>query len=202
MSCKRCGNQGHNIRTCKNEPDVSEVTPEVVEYIVSPRKRQPELTAEEYADKVEQQHPGIVSMLSKLSDTAIARLYGLSRSRVFQHRKRLEVVSRSEVRNSKPLTQQEIDLIGTMPDGVLAEKLNITTRRVKAIRALLNVPPYERVVEKSVLYSVKDRLCKESDGQIAQELGLGLSTVRNFRYKHLIAAYVQTNRGHKKGVKP
>lgn len=199
MSCKRCGNHGHNVRTCKS---TLENKPEVVEYIVTPRKRAGELSVEEYAERVDLHHPGIVEKLSKQSDAEIGRHYGLTRGRVYQIRKRLGALSHSEVRDSKPLTQQEIDLVGTMPDGVIAEKLNITTRRVKAIRSLFGIPPYQREIEKSVVYSAMDRLGKVPDGQVAQELRLSLSTVRNFRTKHQIKAYVQTNRGHKKGVKP
>lgn len=155
--CRTCGQPGHNSRTCGRKPGAE-------------AKKKPPTP---YGEALEARHPGITDLLGEVPDSEVAAKYGVSRQAIQQFRARLGVPSHRKqyVGSPRDLTEDEIALLGMMPDKELAEIADLPVYRVARERQDRGVPAFSPLdVLDDVLAPVKDRLGKVSDRQLAREL--------------------------------
>jgi len=130
--CGRCGEPGHNVLTCKNEPQAP----------LKQEKKDRKLSPEDYAAGVELRHPGLVAKLGVVSDKAIAEEYGLSNTWVGLIRARLGVPKAKKAKTK--LTPEQLAMIGTKSDSALTKEWKVSYRQVREARIAMGLPAWRK----------------------------------------------------------
>lgn len=113
----------------------------------------------------------LAPFLGKISDTAAARLTGVSRQTVMRHRKK------TGISNIRILCKwEDFDaLLGKVPDKEVAKRAGCSLTAVYYRRKKLNIPSFDK-------WETLDSLLRTmSDAEVAEELGCSLETVRKRR---------------------
>ena len=177
--CQRCKAFGHNSRTCTNAPDEFYVPP------TEPSEEERALKAEErWLKGVQDRYPGLVEQIGTVFDARIAEQYGLSRERIRQIRNRL---GHSRFEALPPLlTDEEVLLLGAMPDAQCGERLGLhpgVVQRERVRRGILSYAVANRKERDTLLGSVQHLLGKIPDPEIVAMLGHGLTVAYVYRYR-------------------
>lgn len=80
------------------------------------------------------------SLLGTDTDTNIAKIYGICLTDVTNKRNELNIKPFNEHFKRKQFTDEEINLLGTLPDAVLAYQLDTTVTTIKKIRTGMSIP--------------------------------------------------------------
>jgi transcriptional regulator with XRE-family HTH domain len=162
-SCRKCGEPGHNAATCgRPEP--------------TPRSR-----VREYREKVEAKYPGMLEMLGDSTDQVVGDEYGLSRQRIQQIRKKLGI----EACQTPFLpTSEQIALLGTRTDRDLAAEWRVSSNTVSRIRRDRNISAWTPWVEyEKALEPHLDKIGKISDPKVAKIAGVTVRVVYEYRHR-------------------
>jgi hypothetical protein len=177
--CQHCKGLGHNVQNCTNAPDEFYVPPTVLTVEERAMKRE-----ERWLKGVQDRYPGLVEQIGTVFDARIAEQYGLSRERIRQIRNRLGH-SRFEARPPL-LTDEEVLLLGAMPDAECGERLGLhpcAVQRERLRRGILSHAAANRKERDTLIGSVQHLLGKTPDPQIAAMLGHGLTVHNIYRYR-------------------
>lgn len=134
---------------------------------------------------IETSYPGMFDRLGKDRDSALAAEYGISRERVRQYRLRYNI---NAVPRAYAFPNRAVRLLGVATDAELARKYNVPVPTIFNMRRKMGIPRASVTSRTNrILEIAKDRLGKESDGKIAQSLGVSPILVCKYRNKHGIA---------------
>lgn len=212
MSCSICKQRGHNKATCAsntekvvrppNDDRYKEIRPflgtkpdsEVArDFGVSKqrvRKLRQRWAIPPYVqtNSPDQYHPGIMARLGVESDAEIARDYGISRQRVFQLRQERNIPSpKAWIERAK---QEIVPLLGTVPDTEIARTHKLSPYIIRRVRVKYNIPtapPQGRHL--AALDAVREKIGQVSDRQLSRELGIGTSSIWEYRHRNKIPAH-------------
>lgn len=140
-----------------------------------------------------------IEKLGKDSDRQIARRLGISDGTVRKKRRALGITP------AIVWGDEQVALLGVLPDKAVAEALGTTTERAAAARLYRGIPPMEEEAQEAPPKPVKlgrpqgedwsndvmTQLGKVPDSRIAKEAGVHLSTVAKLRKKYGIKATKQ-----------
>jgi DNA-binding CsgD family transcriptional regulator len=151
-----------------------------------------------FVQNLDIRHPGMLPRLGQDTDLGIAVDYGISRQRVHMIRSRLGINAFSAPYTP---TEEDVALLGTMPDVALAERLGtycgrvLQERRKRGIPAFSPVGPKEQKIEQHL-----DLLGVLSDPKFAKIAGVSAAAVYYYRVKYGIETKVISPK-HKDFVK-
>jgi len=177
--CQHCKGLGHNRATCTNAPDEFYLPPR------APTEQERALKREErWLKGVQDRYPGLIEQVGSVFDAHIAEQYGLSRERVRQIRSRL---GRPRFEVLPPLlTDEEVLLLGAMPDAECGERLGLhpcVVQRERLRRGILSHGGSRRKERDALLASVHHLLGKVPDPEIVAMLGHRLTVPNVYRYR-------------------
>lgn len=156
------------------------------------KKRKSPFLVEDYVRNIEARHPGLLARLGKESDEAVGASYGVSRQRIQQIRKILDV-GPSSVPSVFP--EESVHLLGTHSDIALAEMLGLPLYRVKHARESRGIPVFTYVPPfEGKIRAYEHLLGTISDSKVAKIAGVTTSEVQRFRKKHSIKTKVLSSK--------
>jgi hypothetical protein len=145
--------------------------------------------------------PEMDAELGTCSDHELSRSWGINRAMVSNRRRRLgiDAFGESFVPEFEHVwSQQEIKMLGTMPDNQVAKRLGVSTSLVWTKRNSLGIPPFKkepqprprpgRIKAWEPSPDLVLLLGKSSDKEIAKMAGVSAEVVFYHRKKHGIAA--------------
>lgn len=179
-TCKKCGEIGHNKATCGKPVQVEPEAPK-------PRGRKPK-TVEQFQAEMEERYPGITDLLGEETDASVGEKYGITRQRVHQFRKKLDVAS---TRQFIELTPEQIERLGTVNDRILASEWGIAPYLVGQTRRNLGIKAWSPWIEhEKALAPYLDQIGKISDPKVAAMAGVNTRVVFEYRKRHNIKTEV------------
>lgn len=139
-------------------------------------------------------------LLGRLSDTEIAERFHISRTSVYNRRRKLNLPRHPQKRrvppppmggwNKRIWKEAELKILGTVPDHKLATLLGISKTTVMNKRRSLGIPSYEsqtRIIKWNP--KMDNLLGTDYDRAIAEQLNLSLAAISQRRYHLGIPAY-------------
>ena len=131
-----------------------------------------------------------IAMLGKHSDSSLARRWSIDPTTVAWKRRIMSIPTASAVWSSKPVRQwskREISKLGKMPDCEVARAMGLHRKHIAIKRRELKIPNFVRaMLEKRWTGSIIARLGKEPDIDLAIELDVSVTTVRQYRLRNKI----------------
>jgi DNA-binding CsgD family transcriptional regulator len=149
-------------------------------------RKKPDAEATAHA---EEKHPGILEKVGVVSDTDIAREYGISRAQVRNIRNRTSKQSPAAnvfFPNRLDLPQSEVDRIGKEPDAKLAKEWGVSASSVCRWRKLNRIETFENNDAWLKIAAAHDRVGQVSDLKLSLELQVSPHTIMKYRKKHNI----------------
>jgi DNA-binding CsgD family transcriptional regulator len=217
--CSICNKKGHNRSTCPEnshtvkqkekalalfggEKTIREIAVELNVSVRFVREWKQEAGVQGKARKpkepsnLEVKHPGITARLGVDKDTDLARIYGISRQRVYQLRLRRGIESPREKKVTKALITQ----LGLVPYSELSRKFSLSPRRIKTLCRRIGREHRGRPFVGNVLDLLRGLVGFWTDGELARELNIARQTIRGYRIKRGIPPAVLSV--WSKGFKP
>ena len=88
-------------------------------------------------------------------------------------------------------------MLGRISDAKVAEATGRGRRHIRTKRESLGIAPFQQQNKSQWSKKMLSKLGKAPDGQVAEELGVALSTVSVQRHRHGIPAFVSSKKAKK-----
>lgn len=149
-------------------------------------RKKPDAEAKAYA---EEKHPGILEKVGVVSDTDIAREYGISRAQVRNIRNRTSKKSPAAnvfFPHRLNLPQTELDRVGKESDAKLAKEWGVSASSVCRWRKLNGIETFENDEARKKIEAAHDRVGLVSDIKLSIELHVSPHSIMKYRKEHNI----------------
>lgn len=137
----------------------------------------------DYAAKIETQHPGLIPLLGKVTDAVVALQYGLTDVRVRTIRHKLGIARMPRAENeswvlSKALLEQNKVDVGVTSDRALAMRLGVHERHIARYRREHNIPAASTFPYPASLTPIPEEKVREMFAQGATDAEIGAAVGR------------------------